>query len=298
MLLAALIAAAALSGAPDAQSASAPALSATPTPKPLSKDVRTEAARAGFGALADQLARASRGAAIVRVGRPAKMPAELGTSRFGGDADLPRDEPWPSCRGLGQTFLGQVRVSDLPAEAQELRRLGGTLLLFTHVQFEEGEREYGLWAGDCSTVVHAKPGTPLRRQARPRRSTLALRSAPVSFTGRPDIPAIDSDDKLYPPLEREKVTKSERYYHFRHRLLGSPSPAHQLLGYSDEPNGGNACSERAKRSRNTWRHLFTMDWDDTLGFEVADGGILQLLIAPADLANGRFDRVCGVFESF
>jgi len=32
-------------------------------------------------------------------------------------------------------------------------------------------------------------------------------------------------------------------------------------------------------------------------WEVADGGRLQLLISPADLARGRFDRVCGVFDS-
>lgn len=292
MLLAALIAAAALSGAP----AAAPSVAAaTPTPKPPSKDVRKEAAAAGFKGLADELARAAKGAATVKAGKPGRV-AAIGTSRFGGDPDLPADTRWPKCKGKPQTFLGQVRLSDLPAEAQALKRLGGTLLLFTHVEFEEGETEYGLWAGDCSTVVHARPGTPLRRVARPKRGTLAIKSAPMRFTGRPDIPAVDWDEKLYPPLKGQKVD-SERYWNFRHRLLGSPSPSHRLLGYGSEPNGGNACSERAKRKTDPWLHLFTMDWDGDLGFEVADAGIVQLLIAPADLGQGRFDRVCGVFES-
>ncbi len=30
---------------------------------------------------------------------------------------------------------------------------------------------------------------------------------------------------------------------------------------------------------------------------VADGGRLQLYISPADLRNGRFDRVYGIFDS-
>jgi hypothetical protein len=33
------------------------------------------------------------------------------------------------------------------------------------------------------------------------------------------------------------------------------------------------------------------------GFEVADAGRVQLPISPADLRAGRFDRVCGVFDS-
>ena len=72
---------------------------------------------------------------------------------------------------------------------------------------------------------------------------------------------------------------------------------HRLLGYGDAPNGGNACSGRMERSKQPWRHLFSFGWDEALGFMVADAGSLQLLIAPQDLRRGRFDRVCGDFDS-
>ncbi len=298
MLLIALIAAVAFGGASTAGSVSAPASSvATPTPEPLSKDVRKEATAAGFADLADELARASRGAAVIDAGKPGRMPAAMGTSRIGGDPDLPTSARWPTCKGKPQTFLGQVRASDLPAEALDLRRLGGTLLFFTHVEFEPGETEYGLWAGDCSKVVHAREGTKLRRVARPKRGTLAIKSAPMRFAGRPDIPPADWEGELYPPLKGSKVADWEPYFDLRWGLLGRPNPGHQLLGYPDEPNGGDDCSERAKRAKQPWRHLFTMDWDEELGFMAADGGRLQMLISPADLKRGRFDRVCGVFDS-
>ena len=41
----------------------------------------------------------------------------------------------------------------------------------------------------------------------------------------------------------------------------------------------------------------TFGYDEDRGFMVADVGTLQLLISPADLRAGRFDRVCGVFDS-
>jgi hypothetical protein len=49
--------------------------------------------------------------------------------------------------------------------------------------------------------------------------------------------------------------------------------------------------------KGTWRHLFSVGYDPGMGWEVADGGVLQTLISPADLRAGRFDRVCGTFDS-
>jgi hypothetical protein len=55
---------------------------------------------------------------------------------------------------------------------------------------------------------------------------------------------------------------------------------------------------RAKAgSGSAWRHLFTIGLDYRIGFEVADGGQLQIAIRPDDLRGGRFDRVCGIFDS-
>jgi hypothetical protein len=40
-----------------------------------------------------------------------------------------------------------------------------------------------------------------------------------------------------------------------------------------------------------------MRHDETIGFEVADAGRLQVAIDPRDLRRGRFDRACGIFDS-
>jgi hypothetical protein len=188
-------------------------------------------------------------------------------------------------------------LRELPKAARELRRLGGTLLFFTHVEFEPGEREYGLWAGDCTTVVHARAGTRLERVALPE-GTLRMPPSKPRFTAQPDVPdlALD-DDFLMAPLRDVKMPDWESWFEVRDRLLGKPRLEHLLLGYSNAPNGGDDCSERAERERDTWRHLFTIGPDDHLGFNVADAGRLQILIAPADLRAGRFDRTCGVFDS-
>jgi hypothetical protein len=97
-----------------------------------------------------------------------------------------------------------------------------------------------------------------------------------------------------PPLQDVTPPSWEAWFEFRHRLQGLPVLEHRLLGYSSAPNGNNDCAER---STLTWRHLLTFGPDDDRGFSVADAGRLQLLISPADLRAGRFDRVCGVFDS-
>jgi hypothetical protein len=259
--------------------------------------VRGELEQAGFADIARTVAKASRPAVTVNLAQRSREPVARGGSRFGGRPDLPAGTAWPRCTGRPQTFLAQIRVRELPGAARELRRLGGTLLFFTHVEFEPGERDYGLWAGDCTTVVHARPGAKLRRTALPS-GTLRLHPSRPQFVARPHVPDLALDeDVLMAPLGRVKMTAWERWLDFRYALLGKPGLEHLLLGYSDAPNGGDDCSARAERARDTWRHLFTIGPDDRLGFSVADGGRLQILVAPADLRAGRFDRVCGVFDS-
>src|SRR5262245_17693211 len=111
-------------------------------------NVREAAKRAGFGQFAGELEKASRPVVLFHPAKPGRTPNQLGTSRLGSVPDLPVGTAWPRCKGRPQTFLAQVRLSDVPAP--ELRRLGGTLLFFTIVDTEE---DYGVWAGECSAVV-------------------------------------------------------------------------------------------------------------------------------------------------
>jgi hypothetical protein len=259
--------------------------------------VRGALEQAGFGDIARKVARAARPAVTIDLAQRSREPVARGGSRFGGRPDLPAGAAWPRCKGSHQTFLAQIRVRELPGAARELRRLGGTLLFFTHVEFEPGVNDYGLWAGDCITVLHARAGATLRRAALPG-GTLRLRPSKPRFVAQPDVPDLALDaNVLMAPLGGVRIKDWERWFDLRYALQGKPRLEHLLLGYSNAPNGGDDCSARAERPRDTWRHLFTIGPDDHLGFNVADAGRLQILIAAADLRAGRFDRVCGTFDS-
>jgi hypothetical protein len=74
---------------------------------------------------------------------------------------------------------------------------------------------------------------------------------------------------------------------------------HKILGYLEAVNGESGrCWWNTQRHRTPpWKHLMTVGPDLGIGFEAADGGRLQVVIDPADLRRGRFDRVCGIFDS-
>jgi hypothetical protein len=201
------------------------------------------------------------------------------------------------------TFLGQLRLSDLPPEAAELGIHGGLMLVFMEVRFEfPSWTQSGLWGGRCTAVVHAPSGTPLARVRPPRRAAvMRLRPARLRYAVRPDVPDVAMDLRsLAAPLSDVPLVDSEvdHWWNLResmHRRKGLVS--HRLLGYVDTPNGEGSCWGRTERPVDAWRHLLTIGLDFGIGFEVADGGRLQVEISPADLAAGRFDRVCGIFDS-
>ena len=266
-------------------------------------EVRDAAAAAGFAPIADRVA--SVALPTVLLGRTIleRAPRERGSSRLGGNPDLPTGVAWPRCGKGAQTFLAQIRLSDLPGDTQPLRAHGGVLLFFTHVRFESATfRDYGLWAGRCTRVVHAPEGVELVRTRPPRgAAVLPLRSAELRFRMRADVPDTGMHlERLAAPLTdiRLRDDQLEPWWDLRETLhRRSWSLGHRMLGYVETPNGETSCWERTQRRRGAWRHLFTMDADWRVGFDVADGGRLQVAIPPADLRNGRFGRACGSFDS-
>ena len=171
------------------------------------------------------------------------------------------------------------------------------MLFFAHI-----ERENGSWnqpfSGECTTVVHARPGMPLRRAAIPRHA-LRLRPALPRFDVRPDLPDIElpSDhlmaaaaggqlDRLV-RLERRPATTSRARSTARTACSGTASSCrrHPVLAARRAPS-------------DTWRHLFTLGYDKPLGFAIESFGRVEFLISPADLQAGRFERACGVFDRY
>jgi hypothetical protein len=102
----------------------------------------------------------------------------------------------------------------------------------------------------------------------------------------------EKDATLGGPLSGVPVP--DRWDALRRQLRGRPRQEHKALGYLEVPNGGNRCSARGERATATWENLFVMGPDL---WSAAGDGRLQFLISPASLRAGRFDHVCGVFDS-
>lgn len=261
-------------------------------------EVRQALDAAGFGSIADRVSTAARPAVMIDRQILRREPSALGTTRLGGRPDLPVGTQWPRCRGLQQSFLGQVRVRDLPTQAHELRRLGGTLLFFTVNGSADDEERYDVWPGLCSAVVHAKAGVSLKR-ASPVQDIVELNPARLRFEVHPDVPGLAVDgDRLMAPLRRVAVTDYERWFEFHDALRGGRDMRdHYLLGYLGTPLNPDPCAARTDRMHSPWRHLFTIDYDEELGFDIPDAGWLQIAVSPSDLKAGRFDRVCSLFNT-
>lgn len=256
-------------------------------------EVRKELTTAGYGAIADRVADVSRPVLMLDRVLLAREPRALGTTRFGGRPDLPVGTQWPRCRGRQQAFLAQIRVRDIPPTARELRRHGGTLLFF--MADASGDN----WPARCAAVIHARRGATLARSAPPR-GLFRLQPARMLLNLRPDVPDIAGNgDRLMAPLRDIRMTEAdwERWYDVRNLLNGDPEYGHQLLGYSRGAFNPDTCTKRADRRTAPWRQLLMVDNDDELGFDIPDAGRLHVLIAPDALRTGRFDQICGYFDT-
>ena len=266
-------------------------------------EVRAALESAGFGSIADRVVESSLPTVVAGRRLLDRTPRARGTSRLGGNPDLPEGARWPRCAGRAQTFLGQIRLSDLPIDAAPLRDQSGVLLVFTEVRFTSPRSTgYGLWAGRCTTVVHAPEGARLVRTRPPRRAAvMRLRPAALRFRMRPDVPDTGMDlERLAAPLQDIRIADDqlEDWWELGEALHRRPGLLeHRLLGHMGTPNGETRCWRRSQRREGAWRHLLTIGADWRVGFDVADTGRLQVAIPPADLWAGRFDRVCGSFDS-
>jgi hypothetical protein len=83
------------------------------------------------------------------------------------------------------------------------------------------------------------------------------------------------------------VTDYERWFEIHDALRGARGEHdHYMLGYLGTPLNPDPCVTRTDRRRSPWRHLFTIDYDEALGFEIPDGGWLQIGLEAMLLAVG------------
>lgn len=194
-----------------------------------------------------------------------KLP--VGTSKIGGEPDLPSGTAWPE----GMTFLAQVDLAEVAAhDVDRLLPKKGRLFFF------HDTRKH-----DTGRVVFASPTAKLARARSPlvakgKYDIVALEPASIAFTKEKTTPSPVSSE-----VAKWKLEGAEHAAY----ADGRPTGGHRMLGHADliqedTPKGVLLLQLTAdERIRSNW------------------DGTVYFVIAEKDLAAKRFEKTKVVFQS-
>lgn len=216
---------------------------------------------------------------------PPPPPPSLGTTRLGGDPDLPVGTSFPTAAdGVPLHFLGQFDLADFRGTVGGLAFPEDGLLSIFRPQ-SDGKNCYPTTA-DCPRLVRLTPrGSPLARLPRPANLT----DDPAPF--RQGLRLVES--LRLPagfrhwgvPLSWEQASQLDEI--FPTNLGGT---AYHLLGHVTHGNTG----EEPLQDRPDWVQLILVPYFEGPDFGVSDMSLSYQLPA-ADLKAGRFDRLEATF---
>jgi uncharacterized protein YwqG len=237
----------------------------------------------------------------------------VGTSKLGGQPDMPIGAPWP-VKTLPLGFVGQIRLEDLRAfEAARALPAAGLLAFFydaTQQTFGDDPTSRGNWQ-----VLYFPPDAgQLQRVSAPSGmpSGTQYAACALSFAEEPTLP-------VQPELElphlswtaAEKAAYEQALPDFpvpndhalpHNRLLGHPNTmqddmrmevqvaSHGLTG--DDPRAA-----ALQPGAMSWRLLFQVDSDPNAGMRWASSGMLYYWIEEAALQAQRFADAWVVLQS-
>ncbi|WP_413362976.1 YwqG family protein [Lysinibacillus sp. 3P01SB] len=249
---------------------------------------------------------------------------EIGSSRIGGDPDLPASVEWPvDSGGTPMTFLAQLRLSELTHQDEEaLLPVKGILYFFVGVD----EPAYGI-----EHKVIYLPEDKLQEAKR-------LRSPEVTalegeFTGYRVSARSTMEPPNYGYVDYEMVEDDEHDYEQYEKLCfelndGNSNDLAVMFGYPSTQHGDceyeaalhlltgkqynystdsaleqitdhfKGDSDRAKQEVEDTLLLLALDSDQEVGFCWWDAGELQFYIRKEDLLAGNFaNTYCSLYSS-
>ncbi len=238
-----------------------------------------------------------------------------GTSRFGGEPDLPPGAEWPMLGGEPMAFVAQLRMSDVvPHEAEGALPSTGFLWFFhdaTRARFGSEPGDRGSWAvlhepKDLATLVRTAPPVAITADGR-------IGPALLEFSSAPSMPPMQSDH-----VAQLGLIGYERHLYWKlWKAARTPRPHHQLLGHAvpvtspmeelcqlvsngvrwgeesflDDPRVGQLIP-----GLWDWRLLLQVDTDAGAGIRWGTHGTLYYWIRKQDLEARAFDRAWAILQ--
>jgi uncharacterized protein YwqG len=242
---------------------------------------------------------------------------DIGTSKAGGNPDLPPGTPWPKWEERPMCFLAQINLAELAQfEASELLPSSGVLSFFY-------DSEQGTWGfdpndiGSWKAIYSEESGSSLVRCNLPDDLPKYARfpTCSLSFYQENTVPPFDSM-----VIGSLGLSEQEQYAYFdfydayeeghgaiTHRILGHPDPIQgnmqlecQLVSHGLYTGDASAYQHPRRKELEPgsldWRLLLQLDSDDKAGMMWGDAGQLYFWIQEAALKACDFERVWMILQ--
>jgi uncharacterized protein YwqG len=238
----------------------------------------------------------------------------VGSSRLGGQPDLPDGFMWPSVKEKPMSFIAQICLEDIAGfgPAQNLPS-SGTLSFF----YDSSQGTYGASPNDRSgwDVTFFEPAVPLKTTPFPESLPQQARFWPfvLGFHSEWTLPV--SPQQVEPGLQWKD--RNQRAYEVLLREFRGPGdrkiPQHRMFGWPDQiqddmqlqaammSNGVTSLDDsRFKdiaRTKASWQLLFQVDSDERAGMRWASYGMIYDWITDQALKERQFNQTWLILQS-
>ncbi len=238
-----------------------------------------------------------------------------GSSKIGGQPDLPTNSPWPTFRDQPQAFLAQIRLADIQQVAGDTPLPQQGMLWFFYDASQQTFGEQPTDRAGWHILFLEDTSLPLQRAQIPAElPTDSLFQAcaltprcELTLTLQPalELPTGDWSDEEQLAYERvlEMLQKPEERSQPHHRLLGYPDTIQddmriqcQLVSNGITDSDDPRTSHLAPGARD-WQLLLQIDSDPSAKMRWANNGMIYYWIRKADLQNRRFTQSWLILQS-
>lgn len=248
----------------------------------------------------------------------------VGTSKYGGNADLPRGAAWPAWTNRQgnrrpMIFFAQIDLALAATAAPAPLELptDGLLSFFADYALDGLNGISGLYSYEQQgvTVIHSPAGSNLQRMKSPvpPQASAALAMVPMWSWSHRVPEGVDFPDAEFEALDalewtyEEELRKTAGQWHVkgRHQLGGQATYIQQpveeevVAAINGCYDAGEFDHERWNASKDQvkdWRLILQVDSDSGLGLMWGDVGTLYWEARRSDASTGRWDRPAFNFQ--